>query len=271
MLNIITSNDNAILTLAMEANLAAFWMGFGQAPTGDTYTDSRIQRFSTIMPHPLFNAAFGGHYPVDQDSDADATVRETTAYFRTRQRSAMWWVSPTSQSPTFTSAIIRGGWHHIGDIPGMILDLQTLDERAASVAGLTIECVEDASSLREWISILGPANDIAPASIERLYTLESTRGFANDMFVRYLARSNGQSVAASAVYYHAGVAGIFAVATDQQVRGRGFGRAVTAAPLLDAKRLGYKFSVLQASELGYPVYQRLGFEHRWTINLFALK
>lgn len=254
---------------AMEANLAAFWMGYGHTSAGDAYADAHLMRFSSVLRHPLFNAAFGGFFASDDAALRDQAVRETTAYFQTRQRPAMWWIGPTAQSPALSDTLKRNNWHHLGDVPGMVLDLNTLDPAATPAPDLSIKRVQEIDSLHAWTDILGPANDIAPAMMPLLHQLEEARGFADDNYVRYLARFNGQAVAASAVLYSDGVAGIFAVATDAKMRGRGFGRAVTAAPLIDAKQRGYRFSVLQASELGYPVYKHLGFEHRWMVNLFA--
>jgi GNAT superfamily N-acetyltransferase len=72
-------------------------------------------------------------------------------------------------------------------------------------------------------------------------------------------------VATSAVYYACGVAGIYMVATLEAYRGRGIGRVITLAPLVDARRRGYRVGILQASQMGLPVYLRLGFERNCDI------
>ena len=45
-----------------------------------------------------------------------------------------------------------------------------------------------------------------------------------------------------------------------EARGRGVGAAITLAPLLEARHLGFHIGILQASHLGYNVYRRLGFQ-----------
>jgi hypothetical protein len=42
-------------------------------------------------------------------------------------------------------------------------------------------------------------------------------------------------------------------------------------PLREAWDLGYRIGVLGSSEMGYPVYRRLGFEERCRIGLYEWK
>ena len=53
--------------------------------------------------------------------------------------------------------------------------------------------------------------------------------------------------------------GIFGIATPETHRRRGYGAAVTAALIDDARARGAKSSFLQSSQAGFGVYQRLGF------------
>jgi predicted acetyltransferase len=61
------------------------------------------------------------------------------------------------------------------------------------------------------------------------------------------------------LYLGAGVAGVYAVATVPEARGRGFGAAVTLRPLLDVKDAGVDHAVLFSSEMGVNVYRQIGF------------
>ena len=45
---------------------------------------------------------------------------------------------------------------------------------------------------------------------------------------------------------------------------------MTRIPLLDALAEGYKVGTLQASEMGYPVYKKLGFETVCGLELYLL-
>lgn len=87
----------------------------------------------------------------------------------------------------------------------------------------------------------------------------------------YLALLDGEPVASSALTLAAGVAGIFSVATLEGARGRGIGAAVTMAPLLAARDRGYAVGVLQASEMGYSIYARMGFTEQFRYRSFYWK
>jgi hypothetical protein len=85
----------------------------------------------------------------------------------------------------------------------------------------------------------------------------------------YLAYRDGRAVAGAILYMAHGVGGIGWVATLPEEFGRGYGRAVTCAVIVEGLARGARFMNLQASPMGEPMYRRLGFttptHYRWFV------
>jgi GNAT superfamily N-acetyltransferase len=86
--------------------------------------------------------------------------------------------------------------------------------------------------------------------------------------LRWIGRVDGKVVATSRINIGAGVAGLYAISTLAAHRGHGYGRAMTIAALRAARDIGYRIAVLQASDLGYGVYKRLGFRDLFSYGVY---
>jgi GNAT superfamily N-acetyltransferase len=75
----------------------------------------------------------------------------------------------------------------------------------------------------------------------------------------YVGRLNGKPVASNMLFCGAGVASVFGVATLPEARGKGIGAAITLIAYDEARQMGYRHGVLFGTELGVPVYRRIGF------------
>jgi len=53
--------------------------------------------------------------------------------------------------------------------------------------------------------------------------------------------------------------GVYSIATIESARRRGYGAAMTARVMADGVVAGWDVAALQASEMGRPIYERLGF------------
>ncbi len=79
-----------------------------------------------------------------------------------------------------------------------------------------------------------------------------------ELFVGY---ADNQPACTSMLIKTGPVAGIYWVATLDQFRNQGFGKAITVQSLVAGRNKGCTFASLQASALGKPVYQRIGFDN----------
>ena len=77
----------------------------------------------------------------------------------------------------------------------------------------------------------------------------------------YAGLVEGVTVATSMLVATGSVAGVYWVATIEEYRGRGYGEALTWAAVTGGRGAGCKIASLQASKLGRPVYERMGFDH----------
>ena len=78
--------------------------------------------------------------------------------------------------------------------------------------------------------------------------------------VHYVGYLDDEPVATASLITAGSAAGIYNVATVAAVRGRGIGAAMTAFAVRAGADRGMQVATLQASTMGRPVYERMGFE-----------
>ena len=82
-------------------------------------------------------------------------------------------------------------------------------------------------------------------------------------FHMFLGCLDGEDVAVAASFVTDDMAGVYNVAVRPDMRRRGFGEAITWAAIAAALGQGARHACLGASDMGYPVYARMGFETRY--------
>jgi GNAT superfamily N-acetyltransferase len=121
---------------------------------------------------------------------------------------------------------------------------------------LRIVEVADAMALADFeqVSIDGyPIDELRPARPGSMYDSRILGG----PFRLWVGYVDDRPVSSAYAFSDGAVNGINLVSTLPAYRGRGYGGALTAQAIASAPTVP---AVLQASELGYPVYTRLGFQ-----------
>jgi GNAT superfamily N-acetyltransferase len=262
---VLTDLSAPSLARAIKANLLDFFRYLHRAAQTDFYAGDRFARWHTRVPHPWFNGVIARQPPAAEDR---RFVEETLTYFRRWGVSTFtWWLEPDLPLASWQSTLMPYGFHVDCNTPGMAVDLQALHEDVPAPPALKIVPVEDEAALKVWTRTFVLGYELPAAWEHDFYDLMA--GLGLDLPVRnYLGRVDGEPVATANLFLAAGVAGIQCVATVPHARGRGFGAALTLAPLCDARAMGYRAGILQSSEMGFRVYRRLGFQQLCNVDHF---
>ena len=125
--------------------------------------------------------------------------------------------------------------------------------------GYTQELVHDAAGLADFKEAFVTGFEVPDWAGQAWVDATLAFGIGATPWQMYVGRLDGRPVASNMLFIGAGVAGVFGVATLPEARGRGIGAAITLAAYADARDQGFHHGVLFGTELGAPVYRRIGF------------
>jgi GNAT superfamily N-acetyltransferase len=263
MPDILTDLTPSSLAVAIKANLYAFFQSLPAASQVIVQDSALGFRWHTAVAHPWFNGFLSTQPPTD---GADQLVQDILAYFRSQAvTSFSWWLAPHLEPAAWSPHLLPHGFNYSDDTPGMAIDLAALPPPVDHP--LTIQCVEDRQTLAVWNRIFAQGYGLPDSMAQVFLRLMESMGTGLPLR-HYLGLLNDQPVATATLFIGAGVAGIYNVATLAQARGQGIGSAMTLTALYDGRDLGYRAGVLQSSGMGYPVYQRLGFQTLGQMDYF---
>jgi GNAT superfamily N-acetyltransferase len=264
MSEILEDLSSPALIHAIEANIFEMIQLFRGWPQAEMHDDPDLLWTITSIPFPLFNSVLRAQIAPEA---IDATLDRAITRYRSRNMPMLWWTGPATQPADLGVHLERHGLIDEGQMPGMAIDLAELNESLPMPAGLTIQRVADSETLNLWNQICATGFEMPGFVGEAFFDLMNS--MEPEAMLPYLGRLNGKPVATSLLYIAAGVAGIYNVATLPEARRLGIGAAMTVAPLKDARDMGYKAGILQASRLGAGVYESLGFREYCKIGQYV--
>ncbi len=261
---ILTDFSNAALVQAIESNLHAWYGHLRHWPRAEIHDTPELLWGVTDVPYALFNMALRARLTPE---NVDAAIETVVGECRARHLPLLWGVGPNDRPQNLGERLLAHGFTHTGGPVGMAADLQALNESLVSPPELSIQYALDEAAVRTHAAIVAQVFDMPDLMIDPFVDFMRTVGLTSLYPQRnYLGLLAGEPVATSTLFLGAGVAGIYSVATLPEARGRGIGTAMTLAPLLEARAEGYRIGILHATKMGFPIYQRIGFQEYCRID-----
>lgn len=236
------------------------WLA-SRSPQGRQLSLPTVHASSTGLQIQFLNLALGRPVlPNTPENEIENDIEQVLKFFA--QRNVPWyWMHPSSSHPAIRKHLEHHGLtHDPPDLPAM-------------VAPLPAPRLETDPTISVWQAT--NKNDLIAASkIRRTafrFPEDAGKTYFEDMSEDWLKNDNAHLYLASlgfdmpaaigALILGADLPGIYVMATLPEYERKGLGRAILNRIMADAEGMGFPHIVLTASEKGFPLYQKFGFEH----------
>ncbi|HKV70096.1 MAG TPA: GNAT family N-acetyltransferase [Gemmatimonadales bacterium] len=198
------------------------------------------------------------------EADADRTIEEQVAYFRSLGQEVEWKVYGHDRPRDLGARLAAHGFEPRAPETLMVCDLAGGVQSAPPNLDIEIRCVRDDAGLHDLVAVASDAfgRDFrARFDRFRLRLGDPTLG----LFVAY---AGGVPVAGGRLEMPPGrsFAGLWGGGTVPTFRGRGIYRTLVAARAREAARQGFRYLTVDAGSASRPILERLGFVPLSTIT-----
>jgi GNAT superfamily N-acetyltransferase len=242
----------------LEPHLASnrhFWTGWAE-----TAPDVDLPIYRSDLPHPLFNGVMRA-----RDVPLDEVIPDV------RQRLAgtewSWWVADDSDEDVADRLLAHGARETIR-MPVMAADLTKVMERPVP-EGLGIRHVTGQAEIRDLVTAYAGPLGFPLHGLDMVIKAETEYAWRDPGLIHIAGVLDGKTVGTALVSLSSDVAALYCIATDEEYRRRGIASALTLEALRVSRDAGHSVATLQASAMGQPVYERIGFTTVTHYRLFG--
>jgi GNAT superfamily N-acetyltransferase len=253
--------DHKAAVRAVEANLWAMHRDFARVPGAEVHDEPGLLWYAV----PSRSSWLNGASRTDLSGPAaDKAIQLVVDTIQRLGRNMKWHLGPSTRPADLASRLAGAGFEPTEvDIPGMAVPVDAV-VRAPQPDGLELGVVRDEPDLLDWLDAFHQAfgsNPNVPTGRGHWWFAAFASLALGDGPCRlFLGRVEGRPVACSLAFVGGGAVGLYGIGTVPELRGHGYGSAATIAGIDWGRDQGLDLAILHASELGEPVYRRLGFE-----------
>jgi GNAT superfamily N-acetyltransferase len=236
-----------------QAGLAAFYR-LVAAGSKSSRLIEQGDLVAAVVPITPERSFCNGVVPQSSQGLSEALDALAAAYEQAGVRAWTVWVPA---SDTRSALLLEQSGHRLDATPAaMALELEGFEATTGRIELDATPRFEDVGAIND--AAYGYDGDFAQAIAD----------LPDDAAHLYVARVDGKPVASTVALDHEGDCLIGMVATLPEARGRGLAAALVTQALLDARERGCETSTLQATKMGKPIYERIGYRdlgllHMW--------
>lgn len=230
-----------------ETVQAAFLGLADDVPGGATREFGPIAVASTGLSLQIYNQVFVSDTPSRDDLETAVTWIEA--------RDVPYWVTATDSTVETVDRLTEDfGLTKVGEQPGMAMTL--LGEIPPADSSPAISEVADQDGFDAFLEVVTSVFGISREVATQVYRPALTA----DGDLLFIARVDGHPAASGLLIPSGDVAGLYAIGVVEQFRRQGIGEAMSRELLRAGREAGCQVGVLQSSEMGTPLYEKIGFE-----------
>lgn len=254
---------------AALSNIVEFFRYWGSSKHVRRHESSEISWIESGLEFSLFNRVYASNL---RPETADASIKEVISNFENRALTLDWPVLPGMKPDDLPARLRKHGFILKDNSPAMAIDLKRFTPGPPRLNELHIHEVESDKDLQVFMDVTARAYEVPHRDHGKfLEILRSLEVGSRSRYKCYLGTLNGQPVATSLLFITGGAAGIYWIGTVPESRGLGVGTQMTTRPLMDARIAGLNIATLQATEMGEPVYRRIGFKECFRFDVYVHK
>lgn len=256
-------NSPEEMAALIEYNTAEFFLELGHLNNDEICDISKIKYiFSKNWQSRIFMANF-------RESNATKNINQIISRTKELNIPVLWFVTPMNHPQNLQNILKDSGFIYQNDWRGMAIDLETVPEKFNVPEDMGIKEVLNLKELKIWTDVLVESFQF-PKLITSYKKYFIKAGLNNLNFCYYLGFFKEKPVATSIFFKGKEAAGIFYIGTVPHARGKGIAESMVRHILNEAKNHSYNICALQASELGYPLYKKIGFKKYFVTNIHKL-
>lgn len=214
--------------------------------------------------HPVIsNAAFRS----GDDVDAAEFIARAKDFFAARERGFSVWIRGEERADRgLTAAASEADLQLVYEMPEMVL--RSPVEEPPLPSGVELRQLSEVRQADDYWKVAAASYTSLGFPPEIFAGYSNHDGLLAENVAAFIAYLDDEPVSIAMTIVSHGVAGIYWVGSLKQARGKGLGRAVTAVATNAGFELGAEVASLQASPMGKPVYEAMGYETLFDYRLF---